>query len=363
MQLVLGLFAGGKSLARAFDASAQDWPEVEGRLENGAMGVLVFERPVDALARALEAGEQPEAVLKDWTSDARRILATCDARGQGCTLICAADARAAPDRLRALLADPFGLQADPAGLALPPADPLHRLVAQALVAASSDIAPLTAALDARALRFGDDDRQSTDAAAALDALRAMRRKEEVAREEIELLRAHLHVVQSQAETFYGRARRAASALGKKAADIRIAALKNELAAVRAEADGLRVSLSWRITAPLRAISVLLPRALSPESLRLRRQVSLVRSSGLFDAAWYLERYGDIARSKLDPAEHYLRCGWREGRRPGPEFDGAKYLRANPDVAASGVNPLVHYLEHGKAEGRLLAPRLASGGTT
>ncbi|HZX28255.1 MAG TPA: phytanoyl-CoA dioxygenase family protein [Telluria sp.] len=37
------------------------------------------------------------------------------------------------------------------------------------------------------------------------------------------------------------------------------------------------------------------------------------------------------------------------------FDPALYLQANPDVAAAGVNPLEHYLAHGRKEGRRLRP--------
>src|SRR5215470_15494290 len=33
------------------------------------------------------------------------------------------------------------------------------------------------------------------------------------------------------------------------------------------------------------------------------------------------------------------------------FDAEWYLAQNPDVAAAGINPLVHYLRHGAAEGR------------
>lgn len=39
----------------------------------------------------------------------------------------------------------------------------------------------------------------------------------------------------------------------------------------------------------------------------------------------------------------------------PGFDGAAYLLANPDVAAAGVDPAEHYLNHGWREGRVLRP--------
>src|SRR5665213_504545 len=80
-------------------------------------------------------------------------------------------------------------------------------------------------------------------------------------------------------------------------------------------------------------------------------VDLVRSSPLFDADWYLERYTDVARAKIDPVAHYLDSGAAELRDPGPAFSTEYYLRSNPDVHRAGVNPLVHYLQHGAGEGR------------
>lgn len=40
----------------------------------------------------------------------------------------------------------------------------------------------------------------------------------------------------------------------------------------------------------------------------------------FDAARYLSLYPDVRRSRIDPLEHYLRHGWREGRQPNADFD-------------------------------------------
>lgn len=74
-----------------------------------------------------------------------------------------------------------------------------------------------------------------------------------------------------------------------------------------------------------------------------------------DAAFYRGLYPDIARQGLDPATHYLREGWREGRNPSAWFDSIFYLQRYPDVAHSGVNPLLHYLRHGRAEGRDCRP--------
>ncbi|MCW5770556.1 MAG: polysaccharide pyruvyl transferase family protein [Rhodospirillaceae bacterium] len=78
---------------------------------------------------------------------------------------------------------------------------------------------------------------------------------------------------------------------------------------------------------------------------------LVGQSGLFDGAWYVAQNPDVASSGIEPLDHFMRYGWREGRKPSPQFEAGWYLRENPDVAAAGVNPLVHYLRHGQKEGR------------
>jgi GT2 family glycosyltransferase len=86
-------------------------------------------------------------------------------------------------------------------------------------------------------------------------------------------------------------------------------------------------------------------------------IPLIAASDLFDAAWYLKRYPDVAAAEMDPAYHFAHHGAGEGRNPGPYFDTCFYLESNPDVLASGMNALVHYTRHGLEEGR---PRLPGG---
>jgi hypothetical protein len=71
----------------------------------------------------------------------------------------------------------------------------------------------------------------------------------------------------------------------------------------------------------------------------------------FDARFYLAAHPDVAKAGVDPLEHFLVSGWREGRDPNRTFSVREYLDANPDVAAAGMNPFVHYLRAGRAEGR------------
>lgn len=98
-----------------------------------------------------------------------------------------------------------------------------------------------------------------------------------------------------------------------------------------------------------------PMKASRLSRRMKRDIALIKRSGLFDAKWYLEQYPDIAEDKRlrrEPALHYLLHGGHEGRNPGPAFDSVFYLATYADVKESGENPLVHYLKYGQAEQRL-----------
>jgi hypothetical protein len=122
---------------------------------------------------------------------------------------------------------------------------------------------------------------------------------------------------------------------------------------RATAARMKASLSWKATKPLRWIGASFG-AGAKEKKRLRRQCAQLEQSGLFDAAWYTGTYPDVLESGMDPAEHYLRHGAKEGRNPGPRFNTQNYLRRYPDVAKAvpPINPLLHYVLHGKKEGRL-----------
>lgn len=53
--------------------------------------------------------------------------------------------------------------------------------------------------------------------------------------------------------------------------------------------------------------------LSEEDLRI------LQASPSFDPEWYSARYPDVSAIGMDPAEHYLRYGFRLGRNPGPGF--------------------------------------------
>lgn len=73
--------------------------------------------------------------------------------------------------------------------------------------------------------------------------------------------------------------------------------------------------------------------LLPARYRLKRQMALLKRSGLFDAEWYLGRYEDIAKAGIDPMLHYIEHGAREGREP----NGA--LARSGSSAPNGKTPV------------------------
>lgn len=79
---------------------------------------------------------------------------------------------------------------------------------------------------------------------------------------------------------------------------------------------------------------------------------ILNGSELFDSEWYAETYPDVVHLGMDPAEHYLKYGWRLLRDPSTEFSTKFYLKFNADVREAGVNPLVHYITQGASEGRV-----------
>ena len=81
----------------------------------------------------------------------------------------------------------------------------------------------------------------------------------------------------------------------------------------------------------------------------------IDATNLFNATWYLEQYPDVSAAQVDPLEHYLSDGEREGRSPGPAFSATAYYLVNPDIRSAGVGALWHYALHGKKEGRQIGP--------
>ena len=72
-------------------------------------------------------------------------------------------------------------------------------------------------------------------------------------------------------------------------------------------------------------------------------------AAFFDVLWYRGRH-DIPPGQT-ALLHFLQRRMDGSVSPIPEFDPDHYLRASPDVAAAGVDPFEHYLLYGYREGR------------
>lgn len=76
---------------------------------------------------------------------------------------------------------------------------------------------------------------------------------------------------------------------------------------------------------------------------------IIKWSGLFDPVYYLKQYPDVRQADVDPLEHFVLHGWKEGRNPNEWFNTREYLEKNPDVAQAGINPFVHWIRWYKKE--------------
>lgn len=132
------------------------------------------------------------------------------------------------------------------------------------------------------------------------------------------------------------------------------ALRTDLAKYRVAT----MSPYWRFSQKFEKLSHVLDRKATDRNQQLL-DASLIYTSDLFDANWYLETYKDVAAVGIDPVQHYLSAGASEGRNPSSRFDGNWYLQRYPDVAETGMNPLLHYIKHGREEGRSISPLMIS----
>ena len=75
----------------------------------------------------------------------------------------------------------------------------------------------------------------------------------------------------------------------------------------------------------------------------------IKGSDLFDEEFYLKTYSNI---NGDPLTYYLFEGYKLGHFPSLKFNSDLYLERYGDVKESGINPLLHYFVNGKKENRV-----------
>jgi glycosyltransferase involved in cell wall biosynthesis len=64
----------------------------------------------------------------------------------------------------------------------------------------------------------------------------------------------------------------------------------------------------------------------------------------FDAEFYYRTYPDIAAAAIDPFEHYINSGYREGRNPSADFDTRFYIKRYLGGSTAEC-PLFHFIAH------------------
>lgn len=185
----------------------------------------------------------------------------------------------------------------------------------------------------------------------------------------------LHNTQEQLEYYYmqhasaQKTHKAESIAATKQYEKTIARLKKKLKAaeersIAAEAlanklqsdlHNIQNSTLWKTAKPVIALKALTQKR-GQARKQLLQEANILKDSGLFDSAWYLSQYPDVAASNTNPIAHYLEYGAAEGRNPSSTFNSNGYKERYPDIAHSGVNPLLHYALYGKAEGRSCSPK-------
>lgn len=88
--------------------------------------------------------------------------------------------------------------------------------------------------------------------------------------------------------------------------------EEEIRAVHAKLHGIYTSKRWKLSTKM--ITPLL--LLEKEVLKIK--VQQLKRQGDFNAEWYLKQNPDVTKSGMDPFEHYIRHGKKEGRLPSPQ---------------------------------------------
>lgn len=359
-----------------------NWLQQESKPE----AVLIWPKPTGFIADCLAREEPIDGSLAQWKDMAKRLLELFRRHRSQLTLLGMApgETLTLSDELPANVTDVI-LQAEAAVKRLPEATPLHRLAAAQLVAEDTELQDELAFLSASSHACSASTEQTSETVrSALQSaneshdakhqLKIITQERDSATEENKLLLTQLNSVQEALEVAQHQANKAASSQQaeqqlRKMIDERDSAQEeNELllsqlhivqealeeayielksGASEAESKRLNSLLAW-----LRAHARRHARAAySLDSKALQAQISLLDKSELFDAKWYLDKYKDVAKANINPAEHYIKFGAIEGRNPSPQFDTEYYVLTYPDITSSGLHPLLHYLREGIKEQR------------
>ena len=130
--------------------------------------------------------------------------------------------------------------------------------------------------------------------------------------------------------------------------------ERQLQQAKERAQKLKKTVSWKITAPVRALGRTF-KDIPSGTITTESAAERIAASGLFDELWYQHRYPEVAETGLSALEHFISVGADKGYSPSEQFDTRWYLQTYPDVAQEDINPLLHYIMYGKFEQRSCLP--------
>lgn len=83
-----------------------------------------------------------------------------------------------------------------------------------------------------------------------------------------------------------------------------------------------------------------------DTAQIENDKKVIKKSNLFDESFYFAHYPDVKNAGVDPVDHYLLHGWKEGRNPNSWFDTNYYISSNPEWNEKHTNPFIHYILKG-----------------
>jgi hypothetical protein len=81
---------------------------------------------------------------------------------------------------------------------------------------------------------------------------------------------------------------------------------------------------------------------SKKEMIIEAEKKIIEESGLFDKDFYYLENSDVSASGMDALDHFVRCGWKEQRKPNRSFDMVLYS-INDNSRDKIINPLTHHI--------------------
>jgi len=82
-------------------------------------------------------------------------------------------------------------------------------------------------------------------------------------------------------------------------------------------------------------------------IKLLYDKRFLKKSRTFDEYFYLLKNNDLILANIDPLEHFIESGWKEGRSPNPSFNMKLYLEHHPIYLENNINPFIILVKNEK----------------